>query len=105
VGYSVVLGTGNWLFAILSIFISAYIAEKLWGVSDTLIKYQVYITYCVSLSLILSGFFQLSFTRYISDRLFEKEFERVLPNTHGVVILTATYSFLIALLLSFFFFK
>lgn len=105
VGYSAVLGTGNWLFAILSIFISAYIAGKLWGVSETLIKYQIYITYSVSLSLILSGFFQLSFTRYISDRLFEKEFERVLPNTHGVAILIATYSFLIALLLSFFFFK
>jgi uncharacterized membrane protein len=56
VGYSAVLGTGNWLFAILSIFISAYIAEKLWGASETLIKYQIYIKYCFSLSLIISGF-------------------------------------------------
>jgi len=71
-GYSAVLSTGNWVFAIVSIFLSAFVAQKLWGVSDVVVKYQVYITYVISISLILSGPFQLSFTRYISDRLFEK---------------------------------
>ncbi|WP_448587960.1 exopolysaccharide Pel transporter PelG [Thermocrinis sp.] len=104
-GYSVALSTGNWVFAIASIFLSAFIAVKLWGVLDTAIKYQIYVTYAVSISLILSGPFQLSFTRYISDRLFEKEFDRVFPNTNGVVILTAGYSFLIALFLSLFLFR
>jgi len=103
-GYSAVLSTGNWVFAIVSIFLSAFVAQKLWGVSDVVVKYQVYITYVISISLILSGPFQLSFTRYISDRLFEKEFDRVLPNTNGVVVLTASYSFIVALLLSFFLF-
>jgi len=104
-GYSAVLSAGNWLFAIIITFISAHIAQKLWGVSDVVIKYQVYITYVISISLILSSPFQLSFTRYISDRLFEKDFDRVIPNTNGVLILTAGYSFAIAVLLSFFLFR
>ena len=61
-------------------------------------------TYAVALSLILSGPFQLMFTRYVADRLFEKESERVLPNYLTALTLCMLMSFAVALLLSFYLF-
>ncbi len=45
------------------------------------------------------------FTRYVADRLFEKEPERVIPNFNGAIILCMGYSFIIALTLSFYLFN
>ena len=98
--YSTALSAGQWIISIISIFVSGIIAYHL--VPDKMVvrQYQVCITYITAISLILTGPFQLLFTRYIADRIFEKEYFRVLPNFTGVLILNSGIGFLVALILS-----
>lgn len=103
-GYSSVLSSGNWLIAVFSIFFFSQIANLILGAREEALIYQVLITYAVALSLILSGPFQLMFTRYVADRLFEKELERVLPNYLTALTLCMLISFVVVLLLSFYLF-
>ena len=50
-------------------------------------QFQTSVTYLVACSLIYTGLVQLAFTRFISDRLFEKRKDMVLPNLHGLLVL------------------
>ncbi|MEF3280072.1 MAG: exopolysaccharide Pel transporter PelG [Elusimicrobiota bacterium] len=102
-GYSALLSSGTWMISIFSIMfiglIKTYQKENL---SD-IIKFQVSITYLLALSLIFSSFFQLSFSRYIADRIFHKNQEKILPGFIGVLFLTFTSGLLFILSFSFIF--
>ena len=104
-GYSATLSSGNWLIAVFSIFFFSQLANLILGVQEESLIYQVLITYAVALSLILSGPFQLMFTRYVADRLFEKELERILPNYLTALILSMLISFTVTIFLSFYLFS
>ncbi|RLJ70110.1 putative membrane protein [Hydrogenivirga caldilitoris] len=104
-GYSAVLSAGNWVIAVASIFIFSLIASTVARDPSIPIIYQVYITYTVALSLIISGPIQLMFTRYVADRLFEKEVDRVLPNYFGALSLGMFISLVMAMLASLYLFK
>jgi uncharacterized membrane protein len=55
-----------------------------WVIPGMLItQFQVSVTYLIACSLILTGPMQLSFTRFTSDRLFERRDDLVLSNYHG----------------------
>jgi len=99
-GYSAVLSSGSWIISILSIvfigIVNIYITKKY----TDIVKFQVVITYLIAFSLIFTGFFQLSFTRYIADRLFEKDYKRVLPNYFGVLFITFLVGLLVFIPLS-----
>jgi uncharacterized membrane protein len=56
------------------------------------VQFQVSVTYLIACSLILTGPLQLSFTRFISDRLFEKRDDLVLSNYNGVVLISTAAS-------------
>jgi len=60
--------------------------------SFILVELQTYITYCIAISLILSGVSQLLFTRYVADRIFEKRYEKILPNLFGCLLITTLFS-------------
>jgi len=66
--YSAVLSSGNWIIAVVSIFVSSTLSHKFAKTPDTTIIYQIYITYTLAISLIVSGPLQLMFTRYIADK-------------------------------------
>jgi len=68
------------------------------------VAFQVSITYLLALSLIYTGFFQLYFSRYISDKLFEKNYTTVLPNIIGMLVITVILGFII-IIPAFFLFK
>ena len=51
-------------------------------------QFQTSVTYMVAGSLILTGLVQLAFTRFVSDRLFEKRKDAILPNLHGLMLVT-----------------
>lgn len=104
-GYSATLSSGNWLIAVFSIFFFSQLAYLLLGVGKDALIYQVLITYAVAISLILSGPFQLMFTRYVADRLFEKELEKILPNYLTALVLCMLFSFGITILLTFYLFE
>ncbi len=103
-GYSAVLGSGNWVVAVSMIFIFSSIARAVAKDPSVPVIYQVYITYSVALSLVVSGPLQLMFTRYIADRLFEKEVDRVLPNFFGALSLSMSAGLLTSFLCSLYLF-
>ncbi|NPB06980.1 MAG: exopolysaccharide Pel transporter PelG [Aquificae bacterium] len=103
-GYSAVLSSGNWIIAVGSIFLFSLLAYPFAPEKSWVIIYQVYITYAVALSLILSGPLQLMFTRYASDRIFEKELDRILPNFLGALILNMGFAFVVTFLVSLYLF-
>lgn len=78
--YAGVLSSGAWVVSIsilmgIYFYIDLYLGHTLFSV-----QFLVAITYLVSTSLILSGIFQHSLNRYISDRIFENKQELILPN-------------------------
>ncbi|WP_457600447.1 exopolysaccharide Pel transporter PelG [Hydrogenivirga sp.] len=105
VGYSAVLGSGNWVVAVSSIFLFSSLARQFTDDPRIPVIYQVYITYTVAFSLVISGPLQLMFTRYIADRLFEKEVERVLPNYFGALSLSMFAGFVFSLISSLYIFE
>jgi uncharacterized membrane protein len=64
-------------------------------------QFQVSVTYLIASSLILTGFVQLAFTRFMSDRLFEKRIDLVLPNFNTIVLMTTLAAGLIGVVLAF----
>lgn len=102
--YSAVLSSGNWIIAVSSVFFFSILVNKFSREHNISVIYQIYITYTVAISLILSGPLQLMFTRYVADRLFEKQIDKILPNYFGALALCMGYSFLISIFLSFYFF-
>lgn len=90
--YAGVIGSGPWVFSIVGILLIGIFSATTVIPSFLVTQFQTSVTYLVASSLIFTGLVQLAFTRFISDRLFEKRRDLVLPNLHGlllVVLLTA----------------
>ncbi len=98
--YSVILSSGNWLIGVLSIFIFSTVANIIYGYDIKTVIYQIYITYAIALSLIISGPFQLSFTRYVSDKIFVKDYQKILPNYMSTLFVCFSVSILLSSLMS-----
>ncbi len=95
--YAGIIGAGPWVLSILGVQAIGFMSLAV-VVPDFLItQFQVSVTHLIAGSLILTGFLQLAFTRYISDRLFEKREDRVLPNFIGALQLTILVSGMIGL--------
>lgn len=97
-GYSALLSSGTWMISIFSImFIGLIKTYQNSNISD-IIQFQVSITYLLALSLIFSSIFQLSFSRYIADRIFHEKPEKILPGFIGVlsIVFTAGLAFILA---------
>ncbi|MGV8921701.1 MAG: exopolysaccharide Pel transporter PelG [Pseudomonas sp.] len=85
--YAGVIGSGPWVLSILSVMLVGIISIGL-VVPELLIRqFLTTVTYLMATSLILTGGLQLFFTRFVSDRLFEKKFDQILPNLIGVLLL------------------
>lgn len=86
--YASVIGSGPWVFSIVGILLMGLLSIGLVVPSYLVTQFQTSVTYLVAFSLIWTGLAQLAFTRFISDRLFEKRHDLVLPNLHGLLLLT-----------------
>lgn len=60
-------------------------------------QFQITVTYLFMISLILTGPVQLSFTRFVSDRLFVQDEAAILPNFNGLLFVVLNASMLCAL--------
>ncbi len=98
------ISSGPWIISILGILILGIVLStmKIYHVSAT--QFQISITYLIALSLILSGFAQHSFTRYIADQLFLNNQAKVIPNLNGITLLATIISGILSFLFTFFFF-
>lgn len=89
--YAGAIGSGPWILSIIAILLIGSFNIKLIP-SQEITQFQISVTHLMVASLILTGFLQLAFTRYVADRLFEKHDKLVLPNFHGALMLVTGIS-------------
>ncbi len=86
-GYSMAIAAGPWMISIISMLVVGRVARPFVKDPQQLTQFQVAVTYLIALSMLFTSPLQLYFTRYIADRIFEKDIRRILPNTLGAVLL------------------
>ncbi len=86
--YAGIIGAGPWILSILGVQAIGFMSVAVVLPSYLVTQFQVSVTHLIAGSLILTGFLQLAFTRYISDRLFERRADQVLPNFVGALQIT-----------------
>jgi uncharacterized membrane protein len=83
------ISCGPWLLSIFSVLAIGLLGRGLGAAAQQMVQFQVSVTYLMATTLILTGGLQLSLSRFIADRLFEKRPELVLPNLLGALTLTS----------------
>jgi uncharacterized membrane protein len=95
--YAGIISSGPWILSIIGVLVIGLMSLTV-VIPDFLItQFQVSVTYLIVFSLILTGFLQPAFTRFIADRLFEKQDTAVLPNFHGAILVTTVCSGLLGM--------
>ncbi len=103
--YAGLISSGPWVLSILGLVAIGIISVNV-SVADGLItQFQVSVTYLIMSSLILTGFVQLGFTRWVSDRLFELNRDTILPNFAGLMLLVNVAGGLFSIVLAFTLFR
>jgi polysaccharide biosynthesis protein PelG len=90
--YAGLIGAGPWVLSIVGILLIGVLSLPFVVPTGLITQFQVSVTYLISLSLVLTGPLQLAFTRFTSDRLFEKRDDLVLPNFHAVAFIVTAAS-------------
>ncbi len=104
---SAALSSGPWVISMIVIMLIGFVSFSVSRTSMQSSEFQSIITYVLMLasSLIFTSFFQLPFTRFVADRIFEKKEYLVLPNFFGllVVVFIAGILFIVPFSLWFFY--
>lgn len=90
--YASVIGSGPWVLSIIGILVIGLMSTAVSTPGLMVTQFQVSVTYLIAASLILTGFVQLSFTRFIADQLYKEQESFVLPNFNGVTLLVTAVS-------------
>lgn len=85
--YAGVISSGPWVLSIIAVLTIGFISLPIVIPPSLVADFQTSVTNLIAASLIFTGLFQLAFTRYAADRIFEKEHFRLLPNLNGVLLL------------------
>lgn len=89
--YAGIISSGPWVLSIIGILLVGVLSSVV--VPDQQItQFQVSVTYLIMLSLVLTGPIQLSFTRWVADRLFEKRQSEIAPNFLGALLVVVVVS-------------
>lgn len=92
-GYAGLISSGPWVLSILAVMALGVLSAALTpGDSTQVTSFLVSVTWLVAGSLLLTSLVQLVFTRFVADRLFEKQQKAILPNLLGlltVIIVTS----------------
>ena len=100
--YASIIGAGPWVLSIVGILVIGVMSISVVVPEYMITQFQTSVTYLIAGSLIATGPVQLAFTRFIADRLYEKQEDRVLPNFNGVLlVVTVTCGTLGLLLVAF----
>lgn len=93
--YAGMISSGPWVLSIVGILVIGILSLGVVVPSILISKFQVTVTYLIVSSLILSGFAQLSFTRFVADRLFVGDVAAVLPNFNGLLLLISLLAIMV----------
>jgi len=92
-----VISSGPWVLSIIGIMLIGVFSLGSVFPTEAITQFQVTITYLFLISLIGTGVVQLSFTRFVADRIFEKKHDLILPNFNGLISLAILTSVTLAL--------
>jgi len=98
-GYAGVISSGPWVLSILGIMMVGIISISLNTDAEFIIAFLLSVSYLIASSIIFGAWVQLMFTRFVSDCLFDKQKEDILPNLMGALLVTSTSSILIGAML------
>jgi uncharacterized membrane protein len=102
--YAGIISSGPWVLSIIGILFVGFLSLGVVYPHAAIVQFQVSVTYLILSSLILTGFIQLGFTRFIADSLFKKQDKLVLPNFNGMLLLVTSVGGIFGLLAIFFLF-
>lgn len=92
-----VISSGPWVLSIIGIMMIGLFSLGAVSPKEAISQFQVTITYLFLISLIGTGVVQLSFTRFVADRIFEKKDTTILPNFNGLILAAVLVSLVLAL--------
>ena len=95
--YAGIISSGPWVLSILGIMLIGLLSVGVTVPNAQITQFQVTVTYLFLGSLVLTGLVQLSFTRFVADRLFAKDDEAILPNFNGLMFVALNVSLLCTL--------
>lgn len=97
--YAGVISSGPWVLSIITVMLVGVISTTALLPDLMVRQFLITVTYLMASTLILTGGLQLFFTRFVSDRLFEKRYADILPNLLGILLLVTLGSGLLGILL------
>ncbi|QBR83797.1 hypothetical protein E3983_05185 [Legionella israelensis] len=78
--YAVILSSTAWVISMVILLVIYFYAASLYGATTISVRFLVAVAYLISSSLTLSAVFQNAVNRFISDQVYKKKIERILPN-------------------------
>ena len=66
-----IISSGPWVLSIVGILLIGLLSVTAAAPSYLVVQFQISVTYLMVSSLVLTGVIQLSFTRFVADRLFD----------------------------------
>ncbi len=95
--YAGIIGSGPWILSILGIMLIGMFSIGVVVPHTLIAQFQVTVTYLFLASLIITGTVQLSFTRFVADRVFLGDNAAILPNFNGLLFVAFALSIVLAL--------
>ena len=96
-GYAGLIGSGPWVLSIFGVVAIGILSIGVNTEVKVVTAFLISVTYLIACSIIFGGWLQLMFTRFVSDRIYAKEKEVVLPNLMGAILVTTLSSLLIGI--------
>jgi len=97
--YAGLLSAGPWVLSIISVMLIGIMSIGVVFPELLVRQFLVTTTYLFATSLITTGGLQVFFTRFVSDRLFEKKPHVILPNLLGIMLIATVGAGLLAFVL------
>ncbi len=97
-GYAGIISSGPWVLSILGIMAIGILSVNLQTQSNVVLSFLISITYLMAFSIIIGGWLQLMLTRFVSDLIYAKKQQEIIPNLLGALIVTSLTSMLVALI-------
>lgn len=89
--YAGVISSGPWILSILAVLTIGFISLPVVIPPSLVADFQTSVTNLIAGSLVFTGLFQLAFTRYSADRIFDKAHHLLLPNLNGVILIVTCF--------------
>jgi uncharacterized membrane protein len=98
--YAGMISAGPLVLSIVGILLVGLLSLSAVRRPEHLVQFQVSVTYLIAASLIVTGLVQLAFTRYVSDRMFERQLDRILSSYHAISLVTTAAAGILGVLIS-----